>query len=126
MERRAPPIICEIGPLDHPRLDSLGAAARSVVRRPLTTAFALAVVVLALQIALVLRQPAVPVIQDEFAELLQADAYARGRLTNPTHPLSEHFESLHVIHQPTYQGKFPPAQGLVMAFGIEEPSSSTG
>src|SRR5688572_5565642 len=48
----------------------------------------------------------IPEIHDEYAYLLAGDTFARGRLTNPPHPLWRSMETFQVLQRPTYQAKY--------------------
>ena len=58
-----------------------------------------------------------PRLGGEFSYLPAEDEFADGRWTNPSDRWAIHFESLHIIRNPTYASKFHTVQGLMLATG---------
>ncbi len=105
---------------------------RAIIRitQPFASAFRwfsrlrVACIVLCAALPLVIRLAILPSLgmrapktHDEFAQLLQAETFAQGRLTTPSPVLPHHFESVHVSVTPSYFSKYPPAKAAMLALG---------
>lgn len=89
-----------------------------LARRRALSVLLVGVVALCLRAAILPVEPIPePIVHDEFGYLLAADTFAHGRLTNPTPPMWEHFETFSILMRPTYQCFGQPGQGLLLAFG---------
>jgi len=93
-------------------------AARRVARRPALAMIGVGAGVVAIRLLLLPWFPVPsPVITDEYSHLLLAETLTHARLTNPPHPMWQHFETIHVIFQPTYNSMYFPGQALFLAAG---------
>ncbi|MDQ3280861.1 MAG: hypothetical protein M3Q69_05550 [Acidobacteriota bacterium] len=61
------------------------------------------------------RGEPLPEVHDDYSQLLLADTLRMGRLANPPHPFSRHFETMLALQHPAYASHFPPASGVLMA-----------
>lgn len=102
-----------------PRPPTLLAPLRRIARRRPVLACAIpAVVATALRLSLLPWIPSPnPVIPDEYSHLFLAKTLLLGRLANPPHPMWKHFETIHILSQPTYSSMYLAGQATFLAAG---------
>jgi hypothetical protein len=89
-----------------------------IAERPAVAMAILAVLPAVLRLLLLPHHPVpVPAVADDFSFLLLGDTLAHFRLANPPHPMSRFFETVFVLHDPTYSSIYPLGQGMALAIG---------
>lgn len=58
-----------------------------------------------------------PVTDDEWVYLFQADLLSRGRLFEPSAPLREFFDNVFIVNNGKWYGKYPPGHPLLLVLG---------
>jgi hypothetical protein len=87
-------------------------------RKPAIAALIPAVVSALLRVSLLPWIPRPhPVVPDEFSHLFLAKTLLLGRLANPPHVLWRHFETIHIISQPTFSSMYLPGQAVFLTIG---------
>src|SRR5436305_15256636 len=90
----------------------------ALLQRPALCVAAVFVFSIALRLAAGFALPhPQPYVPDEFSYLLGGETFAAGRLANPQHAMWRFFESPHIVVQPVYASKYPPAQAAFLAIG---------
>ena len=94
----------------------------AAMRRSVVALVGVATCLGSIAVAGLLHEP-VARIHDEFSYLLMSDTLAHGHVSNPPPPLSEFFDTFHVLMRPVYASKYFPPQGLFHCFSPWERSS---
>lgn len=68
-------------------------------------------------LGVVLRGVPEPWVHDEYSYLFAGETFALFRLSNPSPPVPQAFFSPHILVEPSFASKYPPAQGLFLAIG---------